>query len=95
MVFQEYLKVPSYAKCTFLCLLYINICPRCVRKLTVLENKTLSLFLRTQISKDGGTTGLIQICIRYDVISEMWAGFTPTALSEMSLAETMRDVIWT
>ena len=30
-------------------------------------NKTLSLFLRTQISKNGGTTELIQICVRYDV----------------------------
>ena len=35
-------------------------------------NKPLSLFLRTQISKNGGTTELIQICVRYDVISEMW-----------------------
>ena len=34
-------------------------------------NKTLSLFLRTQISKNGATTELIQICVRYDVISEM------------------------
>ena len=37
----------------------------------VSENKTLSLFLRTHISKNGGTTELIQICCRLDVISEM------------------------
>ena len=36
------------------------------------ENKSPSLFLRTQISKNGATTELIQICVRYDVISEMW-----------------------
>ena len=35
----------------------------------VSENKTLFLFLRTQISKNGGTTELIQICVRYDIIS--------------------------
>ena len=35
------------------------------------ENKTLSLFLRSQISKNGATTELIQICSRYDVISAM------------------------
>jgi len=35
------------------------------------ENKTLYIFLRTQISKNGGTTELIQICVRYDVISAM------------------------
>ena len=38
----------------------------------VSENKALSLFLRTQITKNGGTTELIQICVRYDVILEMW-----------------------
>jgi len=37
----------------------------------VSENKTLSHFLRTHISKNGGTTELIQICCRLDVISEM------------------------
>ena len=73
---------------------YINMCPRCQETHKVSENKTLSLFLRTQISKHGGTTELIQICCRYDVISEMWAGFTPTALSETLLSETMHDVFW-
>ena len=61
----------------------------------VSENKNLSLFLCTQISKNGGTTELIQICVRYDVISEMLAGFTPTALSETLLSETMPGVFWT
>ena len=51
----------------------------------VSESKSLSLFLRTHISKYGGTTELIQICVRYDVVSEMWAGFTPTTLSETLL----------
>ena len=60
----------------------------------VSENTTLSLFLRTQIFKNGGTTELIQICVRYDVISEMWAGFTPTAQSETLLSETMHNVFW-
>jgi len=57
-------------------------CPGCVRK-----NKTLSLFLRTQISKNGGTTELIQICVRYDVILEMWTHGTIRKL----LSETMHD----
>ena len=55
------------------------------------RKQTFSLFLRTQISKNGGTTELIQICCQYDVISKMWAGFTPTALSETLLSETMPD----
>ena len=67
--------------------------PVCQGTHKVSENKTLSLFLRTHISKNGATTELIQICW-YDVISEMWAGFTPTALSETLLWETMRDVFW-
>ena len=77
------LKVSYHAKCTFWCLLYINmcprcvpgvspVCPRCVRELTQRQEIKPSLFLRTQISKNGGTTELIQICVRYDVISEMW-----------------------
>ena len=53
------------------------VCPRCVpgvppvcrRTHAASENKTLSLFLRTQISKNWATTELIQICVRYDVIS--------------------------
>ena len=51
------------------------------------ENKTLSLFLRTQISKNGATTELILICVRYDVISEMWTHGTIRKL----LSETMPD----
>jgi len=52
----------------------------------VSENKTLSLFLRTQISKNGGTTELIQICCRYirkllsermrNVLEVIWSLFT-------------------
>ena len=72
-----------------------HVSPVCRGTHAASENQTLSLFLRSQISKNGGTTELIQICIRYDVISEMWAGFTPTALSETLLSETMRDVFWT
>ena len=74
-----------------------GVCPVCQGTHNVSGNKPLSLFLRTHISKNGGTTELIQICIRYDVISEMWAGFTPTGLSETLLSETMRhvlEVIW-
>ena len=44
--------------------------PVCKETHKVSENKTPSLFLRTQISKKGGTTGLIQISCRYDVMSE-------------------------
>jgi len=51
----------------------------------VSENTTLSLFLLTHISRNGGTTELIQICCGHDVITQMWAGFTPTALSETLL----------
>ena len=65
--------------------MHTYVSPVCKETHKVSENKTLSLFLRTHIS-----TELIQICIRYDIISEMWAVFTPTALSE-----TMRDVFWT
>jgi len=54
----------------------------------VSENKTLSLFLHTHISKNGGTTELIQICVRYDVISEMR---THGPIRKL-LSETMRDV---
>ena len=43
----------------------------CQGTYAVSEKKPLSLFLRTQISKNGGTTELIQICVRYDVISEI------------------------
>ena len=88
------LKGTYHAKCTFGCLLYINMCPRCVRGThKVSENKTLSLFLRTQISKNGAATELIQICVRYDVISEMWTHGT----IRKWLSETMPivlDVIW-
>ena len=49
-----------------------HVSPVCQGTHNVSENKTLSLFLRTQISKNGATTELIQICVRYDVISEMW-----------------------
>ena len=49
-----------------------DVSPVCQGTHKVSENKTLSLFLCTQISKNGGTTELIQICVRYDVISEMW-----------------------
>ena len=51
----------------------------------VSENTTPSLFLRTHISKNGGTTELIQICCSHDDITNIWAGFTPTALSETLL----------
>jgi len=61
--------------------------PGCQGTHKVSENKTLSLFLLTYISKNGGTMELIQMCYQYDVISEMWAGFTATSLSE-----TMRNV---
>ena len=49
-----------------------GVSPVCQGTHKVSENKPLSLFLRTQISKNGGTTELIQISVRYDVISEMW-----------------------
>ena len=55
-----------------------DVSPVCQGTHTASENKTLSLFLLTQISKNGATTDLIQICVRYDVISVMWAGFTRT-----------------
>ena len=45
--------------------------PVCQGTQAASENKTLSLFLRTQISKNGATTELIQICVQYDVMSEM------------------------
>ena len=54
-----------------------------------------SLFSSVPKSLKTGTTELIQIYVRYDVISEMWAGFKPTALSETLLSETMPDVFWT
>ena len=46
--------------------------PVCQGTHKVSENKTLSLFLHTKISKNGGSTELIQISVRNDVISEMW-----------------------
>ena len=64
-----------------------DVSPVCQGTHAASDNKTLSLFLRTQISKNGGTTELIQICVRYDVILEMWA------CSETSLSETMRNVL--
>ena len=57
-------------------------CHWCVRELTKCQKIKPSLF---SISKNGGTTELIQICCRYDVISKMCVGFTPTALSETLL----------
>jgi len=53
--------------------LFINMCPRPVCKEThkVSENKTLSLFLLTHISKNGGTTELIQISCGHDDITKM------------------------
>jgi len=75
----------------FMPFVHKDVSPVCQGTHKVSENKTLSLFLHTQISKNGGTTELIHICVRYDVISEMWAGFTPTTLSETLLSETMRD----
>ena len=77
--------------------LHKYVSPVCQETHKVSENITLFIFLRTHVSKNEGTTELIQICVRYDVISEMWAGFKPTGLSEMLLSETMRrglDVIW-
>ena len=41
--------------------------------------------------KNGGATELIQICVRYDIISEMWTHGTIRKL----LSETMPDVFWT
>ena len=49
-----------------LCMSFIH------RYVSLVCQGTLSVFLRTQISKNGATTELIQICGRYDVISEMW-----------------------
>jgi len=48
-----------------------GVSPVCQETHKVSENKTLSLFLRTHISKNGETTEMIQICVRYDVISAM------------------------
>ena len=67
-----YLKVTDYAKCTFWCVLYINMCPRCVRRI----RKYNPLSFPPYISKNGGTTELIQICCGHDDITQMWAGFT-------------------
>ena len=52
-----YLKGTYHAKCTFWCLLYINVSPVSRGTLAESENKTLSLFLRTQISKKRGNNG--------------------------------------
>ena len=60
---------------------------RCVGVLAQRQKIKPSLFLRTQISKNGATTELIQICVRYDVISEMWTHGTIWKL----LSETMPD----
>ena len=68
--------------------------PLCQGTHKVSENKTLSLFLRTHISKNGGTTELIQICVRYDVISEMW---TPGPIRNIAIrnnGQHVLDVIW-
>jgi len=73
-------------------LLYMNVSTVCQGTQKVSEKKTLSLFLRTQISKTQDKTGMIKICCQYDVISEMWAGFTPTALSE-TMCDVL-EVIW-
>jgi len=61
----------------------------------VSEKKTLSLFLRTHISKNWGTMELIQIFCRYDVISEMWADFTPIRnITIRNNALRVLEVIW-
>ena len=73
---------------------YKYVSPVCQGTQKISENKTLSLFLRTQISKNGGTMELIQICVLYDVnyvISDMWTHGTIRKL----LSETMPDVFWT
>ena len=59
--------------------------PVCQETHNVSENMTLSLLVFTNISKSGGTTELNQICCGHDDITKMWAGFTPTALSETLL----------
>ena len=64
-----------------------DVSPVCQGTHAASENKTLSLFLRTKISKNGGTTELIQICVRYDVISAMQTHSTIRWL----LSETMPD----
>ena len=64
-----------------------HVSPVCQGTHAASENKTLSLSLRTQISKNGATTELIQICVRYDVISEMW---THGPIRKL-LSETMPD----
>ena len=54
------LKGTYHAKCTFVRLLYMNVSPVCQRTHQVSENTTLSIFLHTQISKNGAATDLIQ-----------------------------------
>ena len=90
---------PSYFKGLLSCKVHVfissihkHVSPVCQGTHKVSENKTLSLSLRTQISQNGGTTELIQICCRYDVISGMWAGLTPMAQSETLLYQ--KHVIW-
>ena len=61
----------------------------CVRELTKCQKLKPSLFLRTQISKNGGTTELIQICVRYDVISEMW---TPGPIRNVAIRNNVQGL---
>ena len=55
--FSYSLKGTYHAKCTFLCLLYIKMCPRCVRELTQRQQLKLSLFSSVPKSLKTGYNG--------------------------------------
>jgi len=65
--------------------IYKYVSPVCQETHKVSENKTLSLFLLSHISKNRGTTEMIQICWGHDDITKMWAGFTRTTRSDTLL----------
>ena len=56
-----------------------------------IEKKKNNLSFSSMYLRISSATQKPQQWSRYDVISEMWAGFRPTALSETLLSETMPD----
>ena len=86
------LKVSYHAKCTFWCLLYINMCPRCIRELTKCQKRKPSLFSSVLKSLNTGVQrSWSRFAIRYDVI---YVDPRPYQKRHRINARRILDVIW-